>query len=91
MLVYPRNMLISMRNCWKSLYEFGSGDRRIYRPLSYHVWDKLKFYNLLPLARGQRGGNHLRRVHGKVITTIKPLVGRQNAIAKQRGRNSASL
>ena len=56
-----------------------------------YVWEKLKFYNLLSPARGQRGGNHLRRANEKAINTIKPFVRRQNVIAKQRGINSANL
>ena len=91
MLVYSRNILFSMRNCWKSLYKVRTGDRPIHRPLSCYLWEKLKTYNLLSLSRGQRGGNHLRRTNGKAISTIKPFVGRQNAIAKQRGMNSANL
>ena len=91
MLVYSRKILISMRNCWKSCYELESGNRLMHRPLSCYVWEKLKFYNLPSPARGQRGGNHLRRANEKAINTIKPFVRRQNVIAKQRGINSANL
>ena len=91
MLVYSRKILISMRNCWKSCYELGSGDRLMHRPLSCYVWEILKFYSLLSPARGQRGGNHLRRANEKAINTIKPFVRRQNAITKQRGMNCANL
>ena len=59
--------------------------------MSCYVWEKLKFYNLLSPAKGQCGGNHLRRANEKAINTIKPFVRRQNVIAKQRGINSANL
>lgn len=59
MLVYSRNFIFSLRNCWKAsnlVQGYGSVDRRILE----NIWQKLKSFNLLTPIRGQRGGNNLR-------------------------------
>ena len=67
MLVYSRNTLLSLRNCWKassSAESYGS----VIRPIPEKTWQTLSLYNLLAPRRGQRGGNHLRV--GRSITRI---------------------
>ena len=60
MLMYTRNFLFSLRNCWKSTSK-NLGHGLMHRPLSRKVWLILKNFNLLAPRRGQRGRNHLRR------------------------------
>lgn len=66
-LVYSRNLLLSLRNYWKTLNLaqcYGS----VIRPVPEDIWKKLSAYNLLARTRGQRGGNHLR--DGRRMTRI---------------------
>ena len=67
MLVYSRNTLLSLRNCWKASSSAGSYGSVI-RPIPEKTWQTLSLYNLLAPRRGQRGGNHLRG--GRSITRI---------------------
>ena len=83
MLVYTRNALLSLRNSLKAIN--GTSHGSLPRPLSSELWQRLKFYNLLAPARGQRGGNHRRRSSGTAITVFESNVNRRT---KQRGERN---
>ena len=74
MLVYSRNTLLSLRNCWKVSSSAGSYGSVI-RPIPEKTWQTLSLYNLLAPRRGQRGGNHLRG--GRSITRICDTAARE--------------
>ena len=74
MLVYSRNTLLSLRNCWKASSSAGSYGSVI-RPIPEKTWQTLSLYNLLAPRRGQRGGNHLRG--GRSITRICDTAARE--------------
>ena len=74
MLVYSRNILLSLRNCWKASSSAGSYGSVI-RPIPEKTWQTLSSYNLLVPRRGHRGGNHLR--NGRSITRICDTAARE--------------
>ena len=69
MLMYTRNFLFSLWNCWKSRSK-SPGYGLMHRPLSKQGWLTLKNLNLLAPRRGQRGRNHLRRPHDRPINVL---------------------
>ena len=66
MAFYSRNLLLSLRNSWKSTY---SGCNR--PPFSSLVWQTLTSSRIRASRRGQRGRNYLRQKSG---LTIRPIV-----------------
>ena len=66
MAFYSRNLLLSLRNSWKSTY---SGCNQ--PPLCSLVWQTLTSLRIRASRRGQRGGNYLRQRSG---LTIRPIV-----------------
>ena len=66
MLMYTRDFLFSLHNCWKSTSK-DLGHGVMHRPLSRQVWPTPKNLNLLAPRRGQRGRNHLRRLNDRPI------------------------
>ena len=90
MLMYTRNFLFSLRNCWKSTSK-NLGYGLMHRPLSRQVWLTLKHLNLLAPRRGQRGRNHLRRPDDRPINVIIRVERQQNFQEKRRGANQSNL
>ena len=90
MLMYTRNFLFSLHNCWKSTSK-DLGHGVIHRPLSRQVWLTLKNLNLLAPRRGQRGRNHLRRLNHRPINVIILVEHQQNFQEKRRGANQSNL
>ena len=86
MLVYTRNFLFSLQNCWK-LTSKNLGHGLMHRPLSRQVWLTLKNINLLVSMRGQRGRNHLRRPNDKSINVTTRVERQQNLPEKRRSAN----
>ena len=66
MAFYSRNLLLSLRNSWKST-NFACSQP----PLSSLVWQTLTSLGIRATRRGQRGGNHLRQ---RSSLTIRPIV-----------------
>ena len=90
MLMYTRNFLFSLRNCWKSTSK-NLGYRLMHRPLSRQVRLTLKNLNLLAPRRGQRGRNHLRRLNDRPINAIINGERQQNVQEKRRSANQSNL
>ena len=90
MLMYTRNFLFSLRNCWKSTSK-DLGHGLMHRPLSRQVWLTLKNLNLLAPRRGQRGRNHQRRLNDRPINAIIRGERQQNFQEKRRGANQSNL
>lgn len=93
MLAYLRITLLSIRNSLKALSKSLKASRGSFpRPVSSQLWQRLAFYNLQALSRGQRGGAHLRRNNVRVIPTLKPQVNRRySVLSKQNGVNFSNL
>ena len=86
MLVYSRNILISLRNWHKTLKLSPQSYGSVARPISEEVWQRLAFYNLLMLAptRGQRGsGSHLK--------DHRPMLNRRKKYCTQNLPNRSNL
>ena len=90
MLMYTRNFLFSLRNCWKTTSKDLSHGL-MHRPLSRQVWLTLKNLNLLAPRRGQRGRNHQRRLNDRPINAIIREERQQNFQEKRRGANQSNL
>ena len=60
MLVYSRNVLLSLRNWHKTLKLSTQLHGSVARPVSKEVWQRLALYNPLAPTRGQRGGSPLK-------------------------------
>ena len=89
MLMYTRNFLFSLRNCWKSTSK-NLGYGLMHWPLSRQVWLTLKNLNLLAPGRGQRGRNHLRRLNDRPINAIISGERQQNVQEKWHGANQSN-
>ena len=90
MLMYTRNFLFSLRNCWKSTSKDLDHGLK-HRPLSRQVWLTLKNLNLLASRRGRRGRNHQRRLNDRSINAIIRGERQQNFQEKRRGANQSNL
>ena len=93
MLAYSRITLLSIRNSLKVISKSSKASHGSFpRPVSSELWQRLAFYNLQALSRGQRGGAHLRRNNARVIPTLKPQVKRRySVLSKQNGVNFSNL
>ena len=82
MLAYSRITLLSIRNLLKVISKSLRANHGSFpRPFSSELWQKLAFYNIQALSRGQRGGGHLRRNNARVIPTLKPQVKRRYSVS----------
>ena len=86
MLVYTRNAVLSLRNSLKVINRTSHGS--LPRPLSSELWQRLKFYNLLAPAGGQRGGNHRRRTKKSSGIAITVFESNANCRTRQRGERN---
>ena len=93
MLAYSRNWLIWMRYLAKLAGNAVTGyNGSVNRLLSCSVWKKLELLDLLKPFRGQRGGNHNRRITVKHIECIEPLARRKFLyFSGQRGINRSNV
>ena len=91
MISYTRGMLLgALRKCWKSVISSSYGST--VKPLSSEVWSTLRSYGILAQFRGQRGGNHLRKIYSKKIITIESSAERKIYTGcKQRKANLCNL
>ena len=71
MLVYSRNILISLRNWHKILKLSTQPHGSVERPISEEVWQRLAFYKLLAPTRGQRGGGSHLKDHRPILNRRK--------------------
>lgn len=72
---YSRNMLLSLRKCWK----FGNqvnGVRHASLPLSKYVWNELMSLNILASTRGKRGGRHILLNVANMIPVLHSSISR---------------
>ena len=87
MLVYSRNILISLWHWHKTLKLSTQSHGLVARPISEEVWQMLAFYNLLASTRGQRGGSHLR--DHRPIKTVQ-LLNRRKTYSTQNWPNRSN-
>ena len=93
MLVYPRNVLLSIRNSLKAVKKsLKASHGSLPRPISSELWQRLASHNLLASTRGQRGGDHLRKSNSRAISTLEPQANRRRSVlSEQNGANPGNL
>lgn len=91
MLVYSRNMLMSIRNSWKFLSSTAR-NKSVHLPLPSQLWESLASLNLLARRRGQWGRNHLLYLCGQANRTVHQSTRNGHIFfPKRNGVNRANL